>query len=72
MSEKKNSRVNTYVAVTGAFCALIMVVSATDPSPALRVPILIGSAVVLMIMAFLLGKEARAQKSSEKELDDQV
>lgn len=69
MSEK-NSRVNTYVAVTGAFCALVVVISATDPFPALRPPILIGSAVVLMIMAFLLGKEARAQKSPEKELDD--
>lgn len=71
MPDKKNNRVNTYVSVTAVFCGLVAIISATDPFPALRTPILIGSVVVLMTMAFLLGKEARAPKNPKGEPERQ-
>ncbi|MGW5875794.1 hypothetical protein ACWFMI_04445 [Nocardiopsis terrae] len=70
MSEK-NSRVNSYMAVTGLFCALVAIISAVDPVPALRTPMLIACVVVFAAMAFLLGKEAKAQKNPEKGADRQ-
>lgn len=59
--ESNHSRVNLYVAVITVFCALVAIVAATDPVPALGVPLQIVSLVVLLTMAFLLGKEAKSQ-----------
>ena len=71
MSEKNSSRVTVYAAVTAVFCGLVAIITTTDPFPALRVPLQLVSVVVLVVMAYLLGRETRAVKSPGKEAEEQ-
>ncbi|QRN79395.1 MAG: hypothetical protein JK586_14000 [Nocardiopsis sp. BM-2018] len=69
MSEKNSSRVTVYAAGTAVFCALVAIITTTDPFPALRVPLQLASVVVLVVMAYLLGRETRAARKPEKETE---
>ncbi|GAA1468666.1 hypothetical protein NE857_11245 [Nocardiopsis exhalans] len=71
MSERNSSRVTVYAAVTAVFCVLVAIITTADPFPALRIPLQLASVVVLVVMAYLLGRETRTVRKPEKETEAQ-
>ena len=71
MAEKNSSRVVVYATVVAVFCGLNVIIMTADPFPALRVPLQLASVVVMVAMAYLLGRETRAARNSEQTVEKQ-
>lgn len=71
MPEKSSSRITVYAAVTAVFCVLVAVVTTADPFPELRVPLQLVGVIVLVVMAYLLGRETRTVRKPEQEPEKQ-